>query len=378
VTHFITGGTGFVGSGIILELIKKSNDKVICLTRPKKNLPPRERTISLLSELVYAYNNPPSIGEEIDKRVIVIEGELNDDPQNMDRIIRAASRYKISRFWHVAASLNYEERYADEIFATNVDGTVTALEMAKGMGAEYFNHFSTAYVAGKNSGIILEEPVYNIESNNVYEQSKVKGEEVIYNARGIKTRIFRPSVVIGHSETMKAINFSGLYGFLRRLVQFRGMMNRVQGGYLERQAIRMNVDPDVPLNFVQVDRVAAEAVHIGLGNTEDKISHLTNNEVPTVKEALNIMFHSAGLTAPLLEKGTEEFNWVDEKFNEKMDFYNSYFVGNKIFSRANSDKALAAVQPLKEYAVREDNFSEHCCWYTRPLLEKRKLLPVTR
>ena len=207
----------------------------------------------------------------------------------------------------------------------------------------------------------MEEEVHEVETNNIYEKSKIEAENLVYPIQDMKTRIFRPSVVIGHNETYEAINFSGLYGFLRRLVQFRGMMRTgASRSYLSNERIRMRVDANSPLNLIPVDAVAKQAVCIGNSNSLASIFHLTNPQVPTMAEVLDTMFTSANIEKPLLVETTNEFNWIDEKFNGKMDFYNSYFLGNKcLFDRSNSDAALQDVA-RDEYAINSDRLRLFC------------------
>ncbi len=373
MAHFITGATGFVGSSIILELLKQSDDLIFCLVRKKEDKCGQDRLLELLGQLVTDYGYNENIVTQARKQCIVVEGDLTGSLNNVNKNINT----NITHFWNVAASLKYEERFAEEIFEINVEGTKRALDLARILNVKYFNHFSTSYVSGKKTGIIYETIADQIVNNNTYERSKVAGENLVWAEKSFHTRIFRPSIVIGHSQTGVAINFSGLYGLLRRLVSFKGMMNRVQDGYLSREAVKMCVDPDVPLNVIPVDMVASQAVEIAFSPTHDRIFHLTNIHVPSVGECLSAVFRSAGLITPLFVKSEDEFNWIDQKFNEKINFYSSYFVGFKVFDRLHSNRALADTNG-EVYAVDEEKLKWHSDWYTNILQEERQSLPVSR
>ncbi|PHN08131.1 SDR family oxidoreductase [Flavilitoribacter nigricans] len=373
-SHFITGATGFVGSYVLIELLKQTNDTIYCLVRPKEDQAPEARIFGLLDKLIPAYQENPALLAAARRRVRIVAGDLSES------VLEIAPRIEspINCFWHVAASLNYEERFADQIFETNVMGTHYALRLAKKLQTQYFNHFSTAYVVGKQQGIMREEVVRHTESNNAYERSKVTSELEVLSATGMQTRIFRPSIVIGHSLTHEAFNFSGMYGFLRRLVQFRGMMERIQTGYLDRNPIRMKMDPQVPLNLVPVDQVAQEAVQIGTTAAPQRIFNLTNKKVLTVGETIGIMFDIAGVSQPEIVRDAADFNWIDEKFNEKMEFYNSYLVGRKVFDRRNTDAALQRASDHDQYAITRDRLVYKSSWYLNKLLSKRVRIPVSR
>lgn len=369
----MTGATGFVGSHLLLELLTQTNANIFCLVRPK-DTSPQQRLEASLEQIILNGKYDASLSNQIKTRCHAVAGDLAGD---ISAVINQLP-HNIEQFWHCAASLNYEERYADEITAINIDGTKKALALARTLSVKHFNYISTAYVAGRNTGVILETPIDEVTSSNFYEQSKVAAEKLIGAETSMKTRIFRPSIVIGHSETFHAINFSGLYGFLRRLIQFKGMMDRVQRGYLDRESVRMCVDAHIPLNLVPVDMVARQAIAISRSHSEANIFHLTNPRVPTVGETLDVVFASAGVVAPRLVDNKKDLNWIDEKFNEKIEFYSSYLTGYKKFDRTNSDDALAEAHATTPYAVTSANLREYCDWYSDLLLSSRRAMPASR
>lgn len=369
----ITGGTGFVGTHLILELLEQSDAELFCLVRAK-NTSAEQRLHQQLAQVTQGSGYAPELINQVKKRCHAIEADLQGDITSLAASIPRG----VSQFWHCAASLNYEERFAAEIYDINVEGTRKALALARALNVDCFNYVSTAYVAGRNTGVILESPMAEVQSSNVYESSKVEAEQLIYAQQDMKYRIFRPSIVIGHSRTYHAINFSGMYGFLRRLIQFKGMMARVQRGYLEREPICMNVDPDVPINFVPVDKVAKQAVAIARSDSNNSIFHLTNRTVPTVGEALEVLFSTAGLPPPKIVQDTTQYAWIDEKFNEKIEFYKSYLTGYKQFDRSASNAALGEHANTTRYAVTANNLNEYCGWYCAQLAQTRSQVPVSR
>jgi len=367
-THFITGATGFVGSAILIELLKQTQDHIYCLVRPKESAMPKERLFGLIEELIPAYHESNRLKIELHKRVVIVVGELSAEVLNAGQQVGET----ISHFWHVAASLNYEERYADQIFATNVEGTRFALQLAKKLNTQYFNYFSTAYVVGKREGLIQEKAISKTNNNNTYERSKVTAENEVLAFKGILTRIFRPSIVIGHSKSRHAFNFSGFYGFLRRLVQFKGMTNRIQIGYLDRNPVKMKFDPTVPINLVPIDLVAQQSVEIGSQPSEAQIFNLTNPSELTAGETVNTLFELAGLPLPQIVQAEDTYNWIDQKFNEKIDFYNSYANGNKIFDRKNTNNALKDASINPKHAITKASLNAYGGWYLKTLRNKHR------
>lgn len=354
----LTGATGFVGVHLLLELLQQTNADIYCIVRAK-NGSAEERLRTLITDTVQDARYPQVLQEQALQRVRVVTGDLTEDLGPVANQLPS----DIAEFWHCAASLNYEDSYAKQITAINVDGTARALELARRKNVTAFNYISTAYVAGRSTGSILEQPVADIEHSNFYERSKVLAERLVLGELGMKTRIYRPSIVIGHSTNYHAFNFSGLYGFLRRLMQFKNTMARVDKTYLESRRISLRVDADIPLNLVPVDMVARQAVRIANSASQETIFHLTNSHVPSVGQSLNVAFGCFGINPPKIVSTLDGLDKLDHKFNSRIDFYSSYLSGHKAFDRTNSDAALGENDASRPFAITEEVFANHCKWF---------------
>lgn len=284
---------------------------------------------------------------------------------------------RVDQFWHCAASLQYEDRYKQEIYATNLTGTLNALELARRLNvSDCFNYVSTAYVAGRRTGLIREQ-VAEACPNNHYEASKIGAEATVVRTSDFPTRVLRPGVVIGHSRTLGVANsFTGLYGFTRKLVQFKAAMARLQDGLLSREPVQVCVDMNTRVNLVPIDIVARQAVRIALSASREKIFHLTNATPPTVSELLFSIFEECNVKLALVES-RKHFSWIDQKFDQGIEFYCSYLVGPKIFDRAHTngveENAVESSFGLDSLRLRS-----YVRWYLNLLAVKRPHLLAHR
>ncbi|MCB9741695.1 MAG: SDR family oxidoreductase [Alphaproteobacteria bacterium] len=375
-THIVTGGTGFVGSALIVELLRSTPHRVLGVVRPNPSASPTERLRRAVREAAQAYGAPEALLADIDARVDAVEGDVMAEGCGVSELPKG----QYAQLWHSAASLRFEDRYADEIYKTNQQGTLNAVELAAKAQVEHFNYVSTAYVAGAMSGRLPEKIQAVPRTNNHYEASKAGAEAKLAEERRFKVRVMRPSIVIGHSETRQATNFTGLYGFIRKLYGFRGLMERTQPGLLQRKPITLVGEPDVPLNLIPVDQVVRDAVGLCAPSEAEQVPavfHLTNPRAPRLRDVMDTIFGELGLPGPLWADSADELDWLDRKFNDRIDFYRSYLRGHKDFDRSCADGTLGA-SPGEACDMGTETLRSYVRWYIERLDAERAALPVHR
>lgn len=370
-THILTGATGFVGAALTASLLQQCPDELAVIVRPTAQKSAGERFWEAFSTAAQAYQLHPSVLSMAKARCRVLEGDVLKERCGISEL----EGRRIAQFWHCAASLRYEERYQKEIHETNVTGTQNALALARRLEAERFNYISTAYVAGRRAGLIEERRYQEAETNNCYERSKIEAERLVA-ASGLFARILRPSIVIGHSQTLAATNFSGFYGFIRQTVQFRGVIERTQPGLLSNTPLRLCINHGLGLNLIPVDFIARQAADLGLSNAPEGVYHLTHPAPPPVREVIEIIFREVGLPKPLLLEDKHTFSWLDHKFDERLNFYGSYITGNKHFDRRRTDQALT--HPAEDLRFDDRLISAYVRWYLERLEQERVNLPAQR
>ena len=326
--HLVTGATGFVGSSLVLELLQLPDTRVTCLVRGDTTADASARLFAQLHRAAgdHGLESTP----DLDSLVDVVVGDIGDP----DLGAVAADVGSIDEAWHCAASLKYRDADVEEIRRTNVDGTRHVLALAEKAGATAFNYISTAYVAGQTSGLIPEAPVpADHPTHNQYERSKIDAEQLVLDTTSMHIRIFRPSIVIGHSRTFAADSSVGVFGFLREMSRFARTPR-------ELPAIKLLAHPDTTLNFIPVDLVTSTAVEIAAKNLDDTVFHLTNGTPATVGDAIPIAASMLGLPAPIFTDDPDDLTRLDRRLNRLLDFYLPYIGGNRHFDRTNTDAVV--------------------------------------
>lgn len=365
-THLITGATGFVGGALVLELLRRTPHDVVVLVRPTPSRAAPARFHDSIAQAARLYGDEHLLAELHRCRVVV--GDVTAPGCGLVDALDGS----VTQVWHAAASLQFEDRHRESIRATNVDGTRHAVELAERLGASTFNYVSTAYVAGRATGVIRERREPEADTNNHYERSKIDAEALVA-ATPLRVRVLRPSIVVGHSRTLAATSFSGFYGFVRQLVQFRGVLERTQRGLLERTPLRLRVDAAALLDMVPVDVVVREAVAICTRHDSEGVFHLTNPAAGTAGDSIRTVFELLNLHEPIFVSTRDELSWLDEQLDKRLEFYGSYIVGHKEFERFRTDAALP--EPTVHAPVSVGALGR---WYLDVLDEARSNLPVAR
>ena len=265
---FLTGVPGFLGTRLLRALAAAQPEaSFLLLVQPKFE----GRTHDLLADL------------DLTDRATVHPGDITEPDLGLgDRYDEV--RRKITKAVHLAAV--YDLTIPREVgWQINVDGTRHVLDlMAQSPNLERFGYVSSAYVSGKRTGTIYEdELVHDAGFKNFYEETKYHAEVIVQDWMDtIPTLIFRPSIVVGDSETGETDKFDGPYfvlNALRKLPRYT-LMTRVGSG-------------TEPVNLVPVDFVIDTMVHLMGGEApEHRVFHLTD-PAPLTAQAIMELF--AGL-----------------------------------------------------------------------------------
>lgn len=351
----LTGVTGLVGGAIALELLRETDAEISCLARPRGDSA-QDRVIGALRKSAELYNI--EFDADMQARTNALQGDITEplvgvDPDELGQV---------DEVWHVAASLAFEDKRAEEISLHNVAGTENVVNLAQKTGASVLNYISTAYVAGASRGTIHESSVTDqTEPNNHYERSKIQAERITEHSGLDVVRIFRPSIVIGHSSTYGALTFSGLYGFVRGLQRARNQVRASLGDLLKYRPLRLLADGDTPVNFIPVDHVARCAVAISQTSDHTEIYHLANRTPPSLLECWQGTTEVLGMQHPLFVDDAREFTMIDEKVDEQMNFYRSYMNDRKYFDTSHVQEALG--DEVLSCDLSSGQISKYVEWY---------------
>ena len=119
----------------------------------------------------------PEICDEVLNRVTAIEGDVTSI--DVDQLAANPLLNGVQKVLHCAADVNLGKDPTGRVFKINYDGTRRMVELAKKLGVREFHYVATAYVAGKQTGVIYEQEQHPPAFNNPYEESKCKAEFLV-------------------------------------------------------------------------------------------------------------------------------------------------------------------------------------------------------
>ncbi len=284
MTVLMTGFPGFLGSALLPGILRRTGQNARCIVQSKFLGLAATRAAELSAA-------DPSL----DGRIELIEGDITRpglglDPDALDGVTEA---------WHLAAvyDLAVERNLA---YRVNVDGTrhvLDALEQCPDL--RRLHYFSTCYVSGRYAGPFGEDDLeVGAPFNNYYEETKHYAELDVRRrmAAGMPTTIYRPSIVVGDSDTGETQKFDGPYFYIRFLLrQGKRAVMPLPG---DPTAIRVNV---VPRDFI----VSAVDYLSGLEKSVGRTYQLADPHPLTVAEMAETLAHATDrrlLKVPLPRK----------------------------------------------------------------------------
>jgi NAD(P)-dependent dehydrogenase (short-subunit alcohol dehydrogenase family) len=343
MTYFVTGATGFIGRFLVQALLQRGKGTVYVLVRPK--------SIGKLDELRQFW------GKESTRRVVPIKGDLGQPRLGIGKADLTRLKGKVRHFYHLGAVYDLEAT-AEEMHQANIVGTEGALAVAAAIGAGCFHHVSSIAAAGLYRGTFTEDMFEEAEDlDHPYHRTKHDSEALVRANGKVPFRVYRPGIVLGHSQTGVIDKIDGPYYFFKALQKLRESWPRwvplvgVEGGYV---------------NAVPVDFVVDALVHLShLPKLDGECFHLTDPKTRRMGEVLNVFARAAHAPEMAFRVDPKVFDMVPEGLTQSIE--RSRPVQN-VFNQILRDLQVPrSVLQFVNYPTRFDSTA------TQKLLDKAKI-----
>jgi nucleoside-diphosphate-sugar epimerase len=315
--NLVTGGTGLVGSHIILKLLK-DGQQVRAIKRPNSNL-------GFIEDLFGHYMEDP---EPYLQKIEWVEGNILD-------VISLENAMKgVDRVYHSAAMISFEKARGKKMLEVNGKGTANVVNACLNNSVKKLCYISSIAALGRpedNRDIIDETIKWKASRYNTnYAVSKYEGEREVWRgiAEGLDAVILNPSIILGISNPDKGSSriFKTVW---KKLKFYPPGIN----GFVDVEDVA-NTSVILTQSDIKNERFIVNAINISYLDLFTRISSIFNIKPPSIKTKkwmLEAAWISESIKSiltgkkPLLTKETartsgNKFRYSNEKIKSAINY----------------------------------------------------------
>ena len=270
--YFVTGATGFIGRHLVERLLERDGTVYVLV---------REGSKGRLEELRSRW------GADSD-RVVAITGDLSQPRLGISDEDLGRLQGEVDHLFHLAAIYDMTAD-AESQKVANIEGTRHMVEFANEVEAGRVHMVSSIAAAGLYDGLWLEDMFDEARDldTHPYFRTKHDSEGIVRTDCERPWRVYRPGIVVGHSETGEMDKVDGPYYFFKLIQRLRGALPQ----WMPTIGIEGK-----EINLVPVDFVAKALDHIAHNDDarwDGKAFSLTDPNPKTAGQVINL-FARAG------------------------------------------------------------------------------------
>jgi dihydroflavonol-4-reductase len=181
----VTGGTGLLGSHLLLELVRE-HEEVVAVKRPSSDLDGVKK--------VFAFHSGEA--EELFRRIDWVDIDLANYAE-AERVL-----IDVDQVYHCAAMVSFRKRDVAGMIRFNTESTANLVDACLAVGVDRFLHVSSTSAIGRAApGHPCDETMIwaKSKSNTAYSVSKFKSEMEVWRGieEGLKAVIVNPAIILG-------------------------------------------------------------------------------------------------------------------------------------------------------------------------------------
>jgi NAD(P)-dependent dehydrogenase (short-subunit alcohol dehydrogenase family) len=206
MSYFVTGATGFIGRYLVEELLRNRDGDIHVLVRAGS----QDKLDKLIAERWQGSD-----------RIKPVTGDLTEPKLGVSEDWIASNKGSVDHFFHLAAvyDMTADDQSNERM---NVQGTHNAVELANALEAGTLHHTSSVAAAGLYKGLFREDMFDEGQTlPSAYHRTKFESEKIARDESTVPWRVYRPAIVVGHSQTGEMDKIDGPYYFFKAIQKLR-------------------------------------------------------------------------------------------------------------------------------------------------------------